>query len=80
MPVLADLHPAPTVFARLRTELADLAYALERQGRLDAADVVMQLDARLRELAGDGGLAVAGLAEAGLADDRPGSATPATAG
>ncbi|HEY8993424.1 MAG TPA: hypothetical protein VIM71_01965 [Lacunisphaera sp.] len=35
----------------LRTELADLAYALERQGRVDAADVVMQIDTRVRELA-----------------------------
>jgi hypothetical protein len=51
MSVLADFHPAPTVLAQLRTELADLAYELERQGRLDAADVVMQLDARVRELA-----------------------------
>lgn len=40
---------------RLRAELADLAYDLERQGRLDAADVVMQLDARLRELADGSG-------------------------
>lgn len=35
----------------LRTELADLAYALERQGRVDAADVVMQIDTRVREMA-----------------------------
>jgi len=35
---------------RLRTELADLAFELERQGRRDAADVVMQIDARVREL------------------------------
>lgn len=34
----------------LRTELADLAYALERQGRVDAADVVMQIDTRVREI------------------------------
>lgn len=33
----------------LRTELADLAFELERQGRRDAADVVMMLDARLCE-------------------------------
>ena len=52
MPASADLLSAPTVFDRLRTELADLAFDLERQGRLDAADVVMQLDARVRELAG----------------------------
>lgn len=35
---------------RLRTELADLAFELERQGRRDAADVVMQIDARVCEL------------------------------
>jgi len=52
----ADLLSVPTVFDRLRTELADLAFDLERQGRLDAADVVMQLDARVRELAGEEGL------------------------
>lgn len=39
--------------AALRTELPDLAYDLERQGRLDAADVVMMLHARLRELAAE---------------------------
>ena len=35
----------------LRTEFADLAFELERQGRRDAADVVMMLDARVREMA-----------------------------
>jgi hypothetical protein len=35
----------------LRTEFADLAYDLERQGRRDAADVVMMLDTRVREMA-----------------------------
>jgi len=39
--------------ATLRTELADLAFELERLGRHDAADVVMMLDVRVRELAGD---------------------------
>ena len=53
MPASADLLSVPTVFDRLRTELADLAFDLERQGRLDAADVVMQLDTRLRERAGE---------------------------
>lgn len=47
----ADPCSVPIVLDRLRTELADLAYELERQGRRDAADVVMQLDARVRELA-----------------------------
>jgi hypothetical protein len=37
-------------FARLQAELPDLAYDLERQGRRDAADVVMQIYARVREL------------------------------
>lgn len=40
-------------FDQLRTEFADLAFELERQGRLDAADVVMQLDARVREVAAE---------------------------
>jgi hypothetical protein len=35
----------------LRTEFADLAFDLERQGRRDAADVVMVLDTRVREMA-----------------------------
>lgn len=43
---------SPRAFAALRTELADLACELERQQRCDAADIVMILDARLRELAG----------------------------
>ncbi len=37
----------------LRTELADFAYVLERQGRLDAADAVMAIDARVRAMAGE---------------------------
>ena len=37
--------------ATLRTELADLAFELERLGRHDAADVVMMLDNRVREMA-----------------------------
>jgi hypothetical protein len=44
--------------AALRTELVDQAYTLERQGRLDAADVTLALSYRLAELcptaAGDG--------------------------
>lgn len=53
MPALPSTLPARCPLERLRTELADLAFELERQGRLDAADVVMQLDARVRELAGE---------------------------
>jgi hypothetical protein len=51
--LLTPLSP-PALQARLdalRTELADLAYDLERQGRVDAADVVMQIDSRVREMA-----------------------------
>ncbi|HVU24798.1 MAG TPA: hypothetical protein VHE13_11800 [Opitutus sp.] len=36
--------------ATLRAELADLAFRLEREGRCDAADVVMVIDGRVREL------------------------------
>jgi hypothetical protein len=34
----------------LRTELVDLAYSLECQRRLDAADVAMTISARIGEL------------------------------
>lgn len=53
MPDSSTARSAPATLDRLRTELADLAFALERQGRRDAADVVMQIDARVRELARD---------------------------
>jgi|JI10StandDraft_1071094.scaffolds.fasta_scaffold00884_33 aminoglycoside phosphotransferase family enzyme len=43
----------PCRFARFQAELPDLAYDLERQGRRDAADVVMQIYARARDLAED---------------------------
>lgn len=43
VPVLAKL-------AALRTELVEQAYALERQGRLDAADVVITASVRLAEI------------------------------
>jgi len=35
---------------RLRTELVDLAFALENRGRVDAADVAMMTSARIEEL------------------------------
>jgi len=35
--------------ARLRTELVDLAYALDIKGRHDAADVTLTVSARLAE-------------------------------
>ena len=34
----------------LRAELVDLAYALERTGRVEAADVAIQVSARVGEL------------------------------
>lgn len=42
--------PCPRL-ERLRGELAELAFVLERQGRRDAADVVILLQARVAELA-----------------------------
>lgn len=35
---------------RLSIELVELAFTLERQGRLDAADVALATSARLREI------------------------------
>jgi len=35
---------------QLRTELVDLAFVLERRGRLDAADVAISTSARVGEL------------------------------
>lgn len=42
--------PALARFAALRTELIEQAYALERQGRLDAADVAIAASVRLAEI------------------------------
>ena len=44
MPSLADK------LAEFRSELVDLAYALEREGRQDAADVALSASARIGEL------------------------------
>lgn len=43
IPVVANL-------AALRTELVEQAYTLERQGRLDAADVAITASVRLAEV------------------------------
>jgi hypothetical protein len=51
MPPSSTASSLQTRLDALRAELADLAFALERQGRLDAADVVMQVDVRVREIA-----------------------------
>lgn len=45
--------PAPSVSARLdhlRTELAEMAFALDRRGRPEAADVAMTISGRLAEI------------------------------
>lgn len=44
--------------AALRSELVEQAYILERQGRLDAADVTIALSYRLAEIVEGGGSAV----------------------
>jgi hypothetical protein len=40
----------PAKLAALRLELVEQAYALERQGRLDAADVAIAISARVAEI------------------------------
>ena len=49
MPVAAAV-PVIEKLAALRTELIEQAYALERQGRLDAADVAIAASVRLAEI------------------------------
>lgn len=51
MPASRAFIPVQARLDALRTGLADLAFDLERQRRCDAADVVMMLDARVREMA-----------------------------
>lgn len=63
MPVSRRPFPVQAKLDALRTEFADLAFNLERKGRRDAADVVMLIDTRVRELAEE--IAVAN------ADDEP---------
>jgi hypothetical protein len=53
--------------AALRTELVEQAYALERQGRLDAADVSIALAYRIAELCAGQERVAAGDAVAGTA-------------
>lgn len=49
---MSDLHAtvAAERLAALRLELVEQAYALERQGRLDAADVTIATSARVAEI------------------------------
>jgi hypothetical protein len=49
MPV-SSTDPVIDQLAALRAELVDQAYLLERQGRLDAADVAIAISHRLGEL------------------------------
>ncbi|SDS60036.1 hypothetical protein [Opitutus sp. GAS368] len=49
MPVSCD-DPVLAKLAALRAELIEQAYALERQGRLDAADVAVAASARVAEV------------------------------
>ena len=49
MPPAAN-SPALDRLAALRTELVEQAYALERQGRLDAADVAIATSLRIGEV------------------------------
>lgn len=44
------LASSPAPLDELRTELVDLAFALERQGRLDAADLAIAIAGRLGEV------------------------------
>lgn len=67
----SDLPPSdwPARLTALQAELADLAFALERRGRADAADVTRMISTRLDEiLAEPTAVAVAGENPAGLSD------------
>ena len=46
----SDLVTLRAKLAGMRAEFVDLAFALERRGRIDAADVAMTASARLGEL------------------------------
>jgi hypothetical protein len=52
-------HTAPMSrqLEELRTDLFDLAYTLEREGRADAADVAVSVAGRVREILADGSAA-----------------------
>ncbi len=63
MPVSRRPVPVQAKLDALRTEFADLAFNLERKGRRDAADVVMMLDTRVREMMEE--IATAGAGEEG---------------
>jgi hypothetical protein len=46
----ATPHPILEKLDALRTELADLAFTLECRGRRDAADIAMEISARIAEV------------------------------
>ena len=46
----SDLRALRAKLAGMRAEFVDLAFALERRGRIDAADVAMAASARVGEL------------------------------
>lgn len=50
----SELSALRAKLATLRVEFIDLAFALERRGRIDAADVAMTASARVAELCEDG--------------------------
>jgi hypothetical protein len=45
-----DSHLLLSKLAGLRTELVDLAFQLECQGRVDAADIAVTTSARIQEI------------------------------
>jgi len=47
---VSELAALRAKLAGLRAEFVDLAFALERRGRIDAADVAMTASARVGEL------------------------------
>lgn len=60
----APSTPPVTRLDALRTELADLAFELDRRGRVDAAEVVVMIGVRLGEIV-DAELLAAGPAGGG---------------
>jgi len=50
---MSEEHIPLRKLSELRTELIDLAFALECQGRVDAADVAVNISVRLSELCGE---------------------------
>jgi hypothetical protein len=48
--VMSEEHISLRKLSELRIELIDLAFVLERQGRVDAADVAVTVSVRLGEL------------------------------